>query len=85
MSQEMVIKQMIANRLNIDVNRVTNESSLVKDLKVDSLDTVEMIMDIEEMLNVKIGDEYLGEISTVQHVIDIAMKLDAARIRHAVG
>ena len=85
MSQEQIIKQMIADRLNIDVSKVTNESRLVKDLKADSLDTVEMVMDIEEMLNVKIGDEYLGDISTVQHVIDIAFKLDAERVRHAFG
>ena len=85
MSQEQIIKQMIADRLNIDVSEVTNESRLVKDLKADSLDTVELLMEIERMLNVQIDDSSLGEISTVQHIIDIAMKLDAARVHHAFG
>lgn len=85
MSQEQIIKQMIADRMNIDVSEVTNESRLVKDLKADSLDTVELLMEIERMLNVQIDDSSLGEISTVQHIIDIAMKLDAARVHHAIG
>ena len=85
MSQEQLIKQMIATRLNIDVSEVTNDARLVKDLKADSLDTVELLMEIERMLNVQIDDSSLGEISTVQHIIDIAMKLDAARVNHAFG
>ena len=85
MSQEQIIKQMIADRMNIDVSEVTNESRLVKDLKADSLDTVELLMEIERMLNVQIDDSSLGEISTVQHIIDIAMKLDQERVHHAFG
>lgn len=79
MMQETLIKKMIANRLNIDLSLVTNESRLVKDLRADSLDTVELLMEIERMLSVHIDDSSLGEISTVQHIIDIAMKLDKER------
>lgn len=85
MSQEQIIKQMIADRLEVDVSLVTNEARLVKDLKADSLDTVELLMSIERLLNLQIDDSSLGEISTVQHIIDIAMKLDAERINHAFG
>lgn len=75
MSQEQIIKQLIASRLNVDISKLDSSASLVKDLKADSLDTVELVMDLEELLDVKIGDQYLGEISTVQHIIDIALKL----------
>lgn len=75
MSQEQTVKQMIADRLNLDISAITNEARLVQDLKADSLDTVELLMEIEKMLNVQIDDSSLGEISTVQHIINITTKL----------
>lgn len=80
---EQIIKQMIADRMNISIDIITNDSRLVQDLKADSLDTVELLMEIEKILSVRIDDESLGEISTVQHIIDIAIKLDHEKVNHA--
>jgi len=80
---EQIIKQMIATRLSIDIALVGNGARLVQDLKADSLDTVELLMEIEKILSVRIDDESLGEISTVQHIIDIAIKLDHEKVTHA--
>lgn len=85
MNQEKIIKQMIASRMNIDISLVDNGARLVQDLKADSLDTVELLMEIERMLNVQIDDSSLGEISTVQHIIDIAIKLDHEKVTHTVA
>ncbi len=77
---EQLVKQMIANRLDIDISLVTNEARLVKDLKADSLDTVELLMEIERMLKLRIDDSSLGDISTVQNIIDLAVKLQATTV-----
>ena len=50
------IKEIIANKIQVDEDRITPETSLMKDLEADSLDAVEIIMGIEEKFDIEIPD-----------------------------
>jgi acyl carrier protein len=59
------VKSIIAERLSIDESKVNENSSFIEDLGADSLDTVELIMQLEEAFNIQIPDEDAEKISTV--------------------
>jgi len=70
MSVEERVKNIVAEQLGIGVDEVNNESSFIDDLGADSLDTVELVMALEEEFDVEISDEQAENISTVQSAID---------------
>ncbi len=63
------IRAVIAEQLNIDVSQVTPEAKFVKDLGVDSLDIVELIMALEERFGIEISDEQAEKIVNVGDVM----------------
>ena len=63
------IKSIIAEQLGVKAEEVTPESSFVDDLGADSLDTVELIMALEEEFNIEIPDEDAEKMSKVSDVI----------------
>lgn len=63
------IREIIANQLGIDPETIKKESRLVDDLKTDSLDIVELIMDLEQEFDKQIPDEELPKIQTVADII----------------
>ncbi len=63
------IQAVIAEQLEIDVSQVTPEAKLVKDLGVDSLDIVELIMALEERFGIEIPDEQAEKIVNVGDVM----------------
>lgn len=65
------IKQIIADEIGKNVEEITEEKDLVKDLGVDSLDAVEFIMAMEEEFGVTITDEEGSAIKTVADVIKL--------------
>jgi acyl carrier protein len=67
--QARVVK-IIANQLQIDENQVTPDASFMDDLGADSLDTVELIMALEEEFDIEIPDSDAEEIRTVQDALD---------------
>ena len=70
MSVNERVKNIVAEQLGIGVDEVSNESSFIEDLGADSLDTVELVMALEEEFDVEISDEQAENISTVQSAID---------------
>ena len=64
------IKQIVAEQLGLDEDQVTNEASFMDDLGADSLDTVELVMALEEEFDIEISDEDAEKIQTVQDAID---------------
>lgn len=71
MSIEQQIKEVIAEQLNIkDLDRITPEASFTEDLGADSLDTVELVMALEERFGITIPDEDAEKITTVQSALD---------------
>jgi len=71
---EQRVKRIVAEQLEVDENEITNKSSFVDDLKADSLDTVELVMALEEEFNAEIPDEDAEKIATVQDAIDFISK-----------
>jgi acyl carrier protein len=61
--------QIVADQLGVDLEEVTPEASFVDDLGADSLDTVELVMALEEEFGLEIPDEDAEKISTVQDAI----------------
>ena len=60
----------IVDTLGCEEDQVTPEASLTKDLEADSLDLVELHMALEEKLGIKIPDEQLAKLDTIQDVLD---------------
>lgn len=67
---EQRVKKIIAEQLELNENEITNTASFVDDLKADSLDTVELVMALEEEFEAEIPDEEAEKIATVQDAID---------------
>ena len=63
------VKQIIAEQLGVDENEITPSSSFVEDLGADSLDTVELVMALEENFSIEIPDEDAEKIRTVQDAV----------------
>jgi acyl carrier protein len=64
------IKEIVAEQLGVDEAQVTNEASFMDDLGADSLDTVELVMALEEEFEIEISDEDAEKIQSVQDAID---------------
>lgn len=64
------IKKIIAEQLNIAEDRINLESRFVEDLGVDSLDTLEMLMALEDNYSIQISNEDAQKLITVKDVVD---------------
>ncbi|MFV9989158.1 MAG: acyl carrier protein [Coxiella endosymbiont of Dermacentor nuttalli] len=64
------VKKIIVEQLGVKEEEVTNDVSFVDDLGADSLDTVELVMALEEQFDTEIPDEEAEKITTVQQAID---------------
>jgi len=78
MSVEQRVKEIVVEQLGVDPEQVTNEASFVDDLGADSLDTVELVMALEEEFGLEIPDEEAEKITTVGETIEYIEKNTAA-------
>ncbi len=69
---EQRVKKIVAEQLGVAEADIKNESSFVNDLGADSLDTVELVMALEDEFGMEIPDEEDEKITTVQQAIDYA-------------
>ena len=67
---EQQVKKIVAEQLGVNEAEVKTESSFQDDLGADSLDTVELVMALEESFGCEIPDEDAEKITTVQQAID---------------
>jgi acyl carrier protein len=72
------VKEILVERLEVEESDVAIDASLRDDLKADSLDQVELIMDIEERFGIKIPDEDAQSLGTVGDAVDYI-------VEHAAG
>ena len=70
MSIEERVKKIVAEQLGVKEEQLNNEASFVDDLGADSLDTVELVMALEEEFDTEIPDEEAEKITTIQLAID---------------
>ena len=70
MSVEEKVKEIIVDQLGVDEQQVTASAAFIDDLGADSLDTVELVMALEEEFDIEIPDEEAEKISKVQDAID---------------
>ncbi|GAB6077255.1 MULTISPECIES: acyl carrier protein [Thermovibrio] len=71
---EQKVKEIVADRLGVDPDEVTPEASFIEDLGADSLDTVELVMALEEEFGIEIPDEDAEKIQTVGDAIEYIQK-----------
>ena len=69
-SVEERVKKIVAEQLGVKEEEVKSESSFVEDLGADSLDTVELVMALEEEFGIDIPDDASEKITTVQSAVD---------------
>ena len=63
--------ELMAEQLNVPAEKISVEKEIVKELGADSLDVVEMLMNLEEEFSVTVPDEEAVNIKTVQDVVDL--------------
>jgi acyl carrier protein len=71
---ESEVKKIIAGRLSVSEDKILPSSAFIGDLGADSLDLVELVMDLEEKFEVSIPDEDNDKLRTVQDAIDYINK-----------
>jgi len=67
---EAKVKKIIEEKLSVNADQITNEARFAEDLKADLLDTVELVMALEDEFGLDIPDEEAEKIKTVQNAID---------------
>jgi acyl carrier protein len=69
MSIEAKVKQIVVEQLGVDEDQVTETAAFMDDLGADSLDTVELVMALEEEFDIEISDEDAEKIQTVKDAV----------------
>ena len=72
---ELKVKTIISKQLGINIGNIENANRFVHDLKGDSLDTVEMLLTVEDEFGFEIDEDTAESIETVQMVIDLIKNL----------
>ena len=70
MSVEDRVREIIIDQLGVEEKQVNGDASFIDDLGADSLDTVELVMALEEEFDIEIPDEEAEKIATVQNAVD---------------
>jgi acyl carrier protein len=68
------VKDIVADNLGVDREKITPETSFVNDLGADSLDTVELVMELEEEFDINIPDDAAEKIQTVGQAVEYIEK-----------
>ncbi len=64
------IKRIVVDKLQVDEKQVTMEANFIEDLGADSLDTVELVMDLEEHFGIEIPDEDAEKLKSIKDAVD---------------
>ena len=69
------LRELLADQLEIDEEKITMDTHIVNDLGADSLDVVELLMSLEDEYDVTITDDAVRELYTVREVVEFVEKL----------
>ncbi len=73
------VKSIIAEQLGVKIEEVTNEASFIDDLGADSLDTVELVMALEEEFSIEIPDEDAEKMTTAGDAMKYVQEKSASK------
>lgn len=73
------VKELLANQLNVEVNKINENSRIIEDLGADSLDMIEMLMALEEEFNISVPDDQAEGLKTVGNVAEFIDKATAKK------
>lgn len=79
MTTEEKVRDVLVNELGVDREQLTDEANFVTDLGADSLDTIEVVMAIEDEFGIEIADEEAEGVETVGALVALVERLAAAR------
>jgi acyl carrier protein len=68
------VKEVLTEQLGVDDDQITDEASFQDDLDADSLDLVELIMELEDQFGIKIPDEDAQKLTTVGQAVDYVVE-----------
>ena len=74
---EQKLKELIAENMDVNIDDIKRESSFVEDFGVDSLEMVELVVELEQKLNLIITNEELATVKTFGDLVDLAEKKSA--------
>jgi len=69
-SKESTLK-LIADHFDISVSKVKTTDHLINDLGADSLDSIELVLQLEKLYDIEVSDEQIESIDTVQSILDL--------------
>ena len=75
MSVETVVFEMVARRLKWELSDLSLETNLRKDLNADSIDSVEVIFELEDLYGITIEDEIAEDLQTIGSIVDVITEL----------
>lgn len=65
------VQKIVADQLNVELDKVQMETNFVEDLNADSLDQVELIMAVEDEFGIEVPDDVVQEIRTVGDIVKV--------------
>ena len=65
------VQKLISQELNIDIDKVTQDAHLFDDLNFDSLDSVQVVLELENEFDIEIADDEIDNVRTVQNILDL--------------
>ena len=65
------VQKLISQELNIDIDKITQDAHLFDDLNFDSLDSVEMVLALENEFDIEISDDEIDNVQSVQNILDL--------------
>ena len=69
------IKDIISEELRLDVSNITPESHVVNDLNFDSLDSVQVVLELEQEFDIEVSDDEIDNTRTVKDILDLIENL----------
>lgn len=76
---EEKVKEIVSEQMGVDKAEIGSETSFVNDLNADSLDTVELVMELEDEFDMSIPDEEAEKLQTVGAAVDFIEKMIEAK------